>query len=701
VTEPFTSRLTSPQHPTETERAGPGTVVGGRYALLAAVGHGGMGTVWQATDTQLGRSVAVKEVVPPPGIAPDDREAMYQRMLREARAAASLSHPAIVQVYDVVTDAGRPWVVMELLEARSLSELVLQDGPLAPRAVAKIGVALLGALEVAHAAGVLHRDVKPANVLICTDGRCVLTDFGVARMPSDQQLTTPGMVLGSPHFISPERAMGAAFGPPSDLFSVGVTLYAAVEGRPPFDKGEPIATMHSVVEDEPPPPERAGPLTEVLYGLLDKDPQRRWDTAAARSNLRELLAGPLATRTPQFPTDPYAVVPTQRQPWQPSATSGATRIGGRALLAPGESPVERAAPAPTDSTVVLPRSAVDEQADPYAELADPYGRATDTYRGARAHGSPAHGSPAHGSPAHGSPAHGSPAHGSSGYGSPAHGSSGYGADGYGTDAYGSAGYGAAGYRTEAYGAPAPGGRRPARRRGAAAPGVTSRARELAGRAATTLGHTGGRALTAARQAPRPVQLAAAGLVAVVLLATVWLATTGGEEPADVAGGQVPAPDASAAPPADTPLLDEVQEYAGRGLVVNLPAGWAGVDNPDLVYVDFVDRADASTQVRLLREETGASEPRRFVEVAEENIASSTGCADPYERVALTDFELVGQPAALLEYTCGAGDQMRRAKWATVIQDGFAYSFRLTALEPAFAEQAVVFDELVRSFRLTG
>ncbi|MGH3681584.1 MAG: serine/threonine-protein kinase, partial [Natronosporangium sp.] len=291
-------------------------VVAGRYGLRAAVGTGGMGTVWRASDNQLGRDVAVKEVVPPPGIAPDDRDAMYERMLREARAAAVLSHPSIVQVYDVVTDGGRPWVVMELLDARSLSDLVLSDGPLAPRAVAKVGVALLGALEVAHAAGVLHRDVKPANVLVCTDGRCVLTDFGVARMPTDQQLTTPGMVLGSPHFISPERAMGASFGPPSDLFSLGVTLYLAVEGQPPFDKGEPIATMHSVVEDQPRPVERAGPLTEVLYGLLDKDPDRRWDAPTARTVLRDLLAGPLATRTPMFPTDPYAVVPAQPMGWQ-------------------------------------------------------------------------------------------------------------------------------------------------------------------------------------------------------------------------------------------------------------------------------------------------------------------------------------------------------------------------------------------------
>ena len=178
------------------QRAAPGIVIGGRYALRTAIGHGGMGTVWRATDTILRRDVAVKEVILPPGMAASDRDSMYQRTLREARAAAALSHPAVVQVYDVVTEAGRPWIIMELLQARSLAEMIVEDGPFAPRAVAKIGIALLGALEVAHAAGVLHRDVKPANVLICGDGRCVLTDFGVARMPTDAELTTPGMVLG-------------------------------------------------------------------------------------------------------------------------------------------------------------------------------------------------------------------------------------------------------------------------------------------------------------------------------------------------------------------------------------------------------------------------------------------------------------------------------------------------------------------------
>ena len=322
-------------------RAAPGTLIGGRYTLRAAVGHGGMGTVWRAADTLLRRDVAIKEVILPPGLAPSDRDAMYERTMREARAASALQHPAVVQVYDVVHENGRPWIVMELLDARSLADMVIEDGPVAPRVVAKIGIALLGALEVAHAHGVLHRDVKPANVLICSDGRCVLTDFGVARMPTDVQLTTPGMVLGSPHFISPERAMGSEFGPPSDLFSLGVTLYTAVEGRPPFDKGDPIETMHAVVEDPPAPPMRAGTLANVLMGLLEKDPARRLEVPAARTMLRQQLAGPLASTAPaHMMTDPYAVVPAQRpvaaetQQIPPPPTG---QIGGRAMLAPGES----------------------------------------------------------------------------------------------------------------------------------------------------------------------------------------------------------------------------------------------------------------------------------------------------------------------------------------------------------------------------
>jgi len=319
------------------DRATPGTVVGGRYELRTPIGHGGMGTVWRATDTLLRRDVAVKEVLLPQTMPKSEKDALCERTLREARAAAALSHPSVVQVYDVVTDSGRPWIVMELLEARSLADMVIDDGPLAPRAVAKIGVAMLGALEVAHAAGVLHRDVKPANVLICTDGRCVLTDFGVARLPTESKLTTPGMVLGSPHFISPERAVGGTFGPPSDLFSLGVTLYTAVEGGPPFDRGDPFETMRAVVEEAPRPARLAGPLQPVLWGLLEKEPAHRWSVDHARAVLRELLSGALS-RSGQahahHDTDPHAVV---RPPvGAPPAILRSGQVGGRAMLDPDE-----------------------------------------------------------------------------------------------------------------------------------------------------------------------------------------------------------------------------------------------------------------------------------------------------------------------------------------------------------------------------
>ena len=321
--------------PTASQRAVPGTTIGGRYQLRAAIGHGGMGTVWQAADTVLHRDVAVKEVLLPPGIATADRNALYERTMREARAAAALSHPSVVQVYDVVTEGGRPWIIMELLHARSLADMIISDGPLAQRAVAKIGIALLGALEVAHNAGVLHRDVKPANILICTDGRCVLTDFGVARLPSGSTLTTPGMVLGSPHFISPERAVGGAFGPPSDLFSLGVSLYTAIEGHPPFDRGDPFETMRAVVEEPAPQPVRAGALAPVLYGLLEKDPARRWDVPTSRQALRDLLEGPLANQAVTHVTDPYTVVPVATPPSSAPTMKMMGQVGGRALIPPG------------------------------------------------------------------------------------------------------------------------------------------------------------------------------------------------------------------------------------------------------------------------------------------------------------------------------------------------------------------------------
>ena len=225
-------------------------LVGGRYRLLERLGSGGMGTVWRADDVLLGRQVAVKEVVFPPGTREEEAEVLRERTRREARSAARLDHPSAVTVYDVVEEDGRPWLVLELVEARTLAQAVTADGPLPPDEVARVGLAVLGALEAAHAQGIVHRDVKPSNVLLRADGRVVLTDFGIATATGDSSITHTGLLLGSPAYIAPERARGETPGPASDLWSLGATLCTAVEGKPPYDGGEPLITITKVVSGE-------------------------------------------------------------------------------------------------------------------------------------------------------------------------------------------------------------------------------------------------------------------------------------------------------------------------------------------------------------------------------------------------------------------------------------------------------------------
>ncbi|MDT7573508.1 MAG: eukaryotic-like serine/threonine-protein kinase, partial [Actinomycetota bacterium] len=243
--------------------------VAGRYRLLDRLGSGGMGTVWRAQDGVLGRDVAVKEVTFPPGVSDEEREVLRERTRREARAAARLDHPSAVTVYDVAEEDGTPYLVMELVEARTLAEVVRTDGPLSPRQTAEIGIAVLGALEAAHAQGIVHRDVKPGNVLLRDDGRVVLTDFGIATFTGDSSITSTGLLLGSPSYIAPERAQGETPGPASDLWSLGATLFTAVEGRPPFDKGQPLPTLTAVVTGDHAPYVAAGPLAPLLDGLLE------------------------------------------------------------------------------------------------------------------------------------------------------------------------------------------------------------------------------------------------------------------------------------------------------------------------------------------------------------------------------------------------------------------------------------------------
>ena len=260
-----------------------GTLLHDRYRLVEPLASGGMGTVWRAHDGLLDRPVAVKEVFLPAGMDAAERDLLRLRTMREARTAARLRHPGVVTVYDVVEQAGRPWIVMELVRSRSLAQVLRDRGPLPEAEVASIGVQALGALTAAHRAGVLHRDVKPGNVLLADDGRVVLTDFGIARFAGDATLTTAGLLVGSPSYISPERARGEPLGPESDLWSLGALLYTAVEGVPPFQREGPLPTLTAVLTDEVPVAARAGALWPVVHGLLVKDPARR-DRKSTRLN---------------------------------------------------------------------------------------------------------------------------------------------------------------------------------------------------------------------------------------------------------------------------------------------------------------------------------------------------------------------------------------------------------------------------------
>ncbi|WP_433220466.1 serine/threonine-protein kinase [Dactylosporangium sp. CS-047395] len=264
-----------------------------RYRLESPIGAGGMGTVWRATDLTLERAVAVKEVRFPASLSDDERVELTDRAMREARSAAKLDHPHIVAVHDVVVADGRPWIVMRLVEGRSLDQVVRDDGPLTPAAAARVGIALVGALEAAHAAGIVHRDVKPSNVLVQPDGKVLLTDFSIAAAFGTGTLTKTGILLGSPGYIAPERLRTGKAGPEADYFSLGATLYFAVEGRNPFAVADDaLAGLFAAATEEHPRPERAGALTAALDGLLAKDPAARLGGEAARSSLLAVAKAP-------------------------------------------------------------------------------------------------------------------------------------------------------------------------------------------------------------------------------------------------------------------------------------------------------------------------------------------------------------------------------------------------------------------------
>ncbi|MFD3700020.1 protein kinase [Streptomyces sp. NPDC058646] len=269
-----------------------GRLLAGRYRLGSVLGKGGMGTVWRAEDEILGRTVAVKELRFSTGVDEDEKRRLITRTLREAKAIARIRSGGAVTVYDVVDEDARPWIVMELIEGSSLAEFIRENGPLTPHRAAEVGLAVLDVLRAAHGQGILHRDVKPSNVLIAGNGRVVLTDFGIAQVEGDPSVTSTGMLVGAPSYISPERARGHKPGPPADMWSLGGLLYASVEGTPPYDKGSALATLTAVMTEPVDPPKNAGPLTDVIYGLLAKDPAQRLDDHRARAMLTAVLNAP-------------------------------------------------------------------------------------------------------------------------------------------------------------------------------------------------------------------------------------------------------------------------------------------------------------------------------------------------------------------------------------------------------------------------
>lgn len=317
-----------PAAPDGTPERTPGAdrLIAGRYRLIAKLGHGGMGTVWRAKDETVDREVAVKEPRLPEHLPEQERGNVYERMRREARAAARLDHPAVVSVHDVVDVDGRPWIVMELVRGRSLGD-ALKEGTLGGREAARIGLEVLGALEAAHGAGVLHRDVKPDNVLLGRHDRVVLTDFGIAHIEGETHLTDTGGFVGSPEYIAPERVLGQRPGPASDLWSLGVVLYAATEGVSPFRRSNTPATLQSVLHAAPAVPASAtGPLAEAINGLLRKDPAHRLGAAQVRQLLERAAAPPL-------PVPP----PVQTVPMPGTGEEGkpGLRIGRKALFGIG------------------------------------------------------------------------------------------------------------------------------------------------------------------------------------------------------------------------------------------------------------------------------------------------------------------------------------------------------------------------------
>ncbi|WP_055493227.1 serine/threonine-protein kinase [Streptomyces sp. TP-A0356] len=309
-----------------------GLLLAGRYRLVDSIGSGGMGRVWRAHDEVLHRAVAIKELTAALYVTDSDRAVLLARTHAEARAAARINHSAVVTVHDVLEHDNRPWIVMELVEGGSLADAVKERGRVEAAEAARIGLWVLRALRAAHSAGVLHRDVKPGNVLLAADGRVLITDFGIAQVEGDTTITRTGEIVGSVDYLAPERVRGHDPGPASDLWALGATLYTAVEGKSPFRRTSPLTTMQAVVDEEPGSPQFAGPLEPVIAALLRKDPAQRPGAPELEQMLAEAAEGRRPKAAQEYvptqhvdlsgPGDTTAHVPRPRQQHEPETAGG-------------------------------------------------------------------------------------------------------------------------------------------------------------------------------------------------------------------------------------------------------------------------------------------------------------------------------------------------------------------------------------------
>jgi serine/threonine protein kinase/sugar lactone lactonase YvrE len=354
-------------------------LISGRYRLVRVLGAGGMGQVWLGQDELIGREVAIKELLLPSGITDEQRQMLTQRAMREARAAGRLNHPGIITVHDVIEHDGAPLIVMEFVRGRSLADAIKANGALPVERVAAIAGAMFAALRVAHGAGIVHRDLKPGNVLFDGD-RVVITDFGIASLAGDAQLTRSGMIMGTPTYMAPEQAEHERASTASDLWSVGATLYAAVEGRPPFEGESVMAVLAAVLTRDPPPPQRAGRLTPLLYALLHKAPHQRPTLDQAEQLLAAATEGPPIQ---PYPTGPYPRAPEPTVPHGHQGPPARRGSGRRTASLIGTGAVAVVLLAAVTWLVLLP--------DREGEQGSPPAAAPNTARTADSNGSPEEG----------------------------------------------------------------------------------------------------------------------------------------------------------------------------------------------------------------------------------------------------------------------------------------------------------------------